>query len=100
MRLCCVFVGMVFVFLQQEPVVFFFFRYWFAPVGVSIGIKNSRAKVAPPNPVLEKAYQQCKKMKHKQVLNNFLFWKIFFRNKIYRLYFCEFFCFFLWSKTY
>lgn len=44
-------------------------RYWFAPVGISLGIKNSRTKVAPPNPVLEKAYQQCKKMKHKQVFN-------------------------------
>lgn len=44
-----------------------YFRYWFAPVGVSIGIKNSRPKKAPPNPILEKAYASSKKLKHKQV---------------------------------
>ncbi|XP_030757262.1 ceramide synthase 6 [Sitophilus oryzae] len=42
-------------------------KYWFAPVGLSIGIKNSRPKKAPPNPVLEKAYSQSKKWKHKQI---------------------------------
>lgn len=42
-------------------------RYWFAPVGVSLGIKNARPKMARANATLEKAYQQCKKFKHKQV---------------------------------
>lgn len=42
-------------------------RFWFAPVGVSLGIRNSRPKVAPPHAVLEKAYRDCKKMRHKQV---------------------------------
>lgn len=43
------------------------FRYWFTPVGVSLGIKNTRPKMAPHNAVLERAYQQCKKFRHKQV---------------------------------
>lgn len=42
-------------------------RYWFAPVGLSLGIKNIRPKNASENPVLEKAYMQSKKWKHKQV---------------------------------
>lgn len=35
---------------------FFFSRYWFAPIGVSLGIKNTRPKRAPFNEILEKAY--------------------------------------------
>ncbi|XP_044261537.1 ceramide synthase 6-like [Tribolium madens] len=42
-------------------------KYWFAPVGVSIGIKNTKPKKAPHNTVLEKAYIQSKKWKHKQI---------------------------------
>lgn len=45
----------------------FIFRYWFTPVGISLGIKNSRPKKAPFNPILEKAYCSCKRMKYKQV---------------------------------
>ncbi|XP_043290137.1 ceramide synthase 6 [Venturia canescens] len=43
-------------------------RYWFAPVGKSIGIKTTRSKRAEPNAILEKAYTS-KKIKHKQVLS-------------------------------
>lgn len=43
------------------------FRYWFSPVGISLGIKSNRPKKAPSNPVLEKAYISTRKLKHKQV---------------------------------
>lgn len=43
-------------------------RYWFAPFGKSLGIKNTRSKKAVPNEILEKAYLS-KKTKHKQVSN-------------------------------
>lgn len=43
-----------------------FFRYWFAPFGKSLGIKNTRSKRAVPNEILEKAYLS-KKINHKQV---------------------------------
>ncbi|XP_050302101.1 ceramide synthase 6 [Anthonomus grandis grandis] len=46
---------------------YLFEKYWFAPVGVSIGIKSTRPKKAPSNEVLEKAYAQSKKWKHKHV---------------------------------
>lgn len=42
-------------------------KYWFAPVGVSLGIKNTRPKKAPHNPVLEKAYKHSKRWKHKEI---------------------------------
>lgn len=42
-------------------------RYWFAPFGKSLGIKNTRPKKAPINPTLESAYQASPKIKHKQV---------------------------------
>ncbi|XP_015519874.1 ceramide synthase 6 [Neodiprion pinetum] len=42
-------------------------RFWFAPFGKSLGIKNTRPKKASPNVILEKAYTG-KKIKHKQVL--------------------------------
>ncbi|CAH1978077.1 unnamed protein product [Acanthoscelides obtectus] len=42
-------------------------KYWFAPVGISLGIKNSRPKKAPENATLEQAYAQSKKWKHKQI---------------------------------
>ncbi|XP_038213081.1 ceramide synthase 5-like isoform X1 [Zerene cesonia] len=41
-------------------------KYWFAPFGKSLGIKNTRPKKAPSNPKLEAAYQECSKIKHKQ----------------------------------
>ncbi|XP_041971777.1 ceramide synthase 5-like isoform X2 [Aricia agestis] len=43
-------------------------KYWFAPFGKSLGIRNTRSKKAPPNPTLEAAYQECTKIKHKQIL--------------------------------
>ncbi|XP_021205425.1 ceramide synthase 6 isoform X2 [Bombyx mori] len=43
-------------------------KYWFAPFGKSIGIKNTRPKKAPNNPKLENAYQASSKLKHKQLL--------------------------------
>lgn len=47
------------------------YRYWFAPVGISLGIKNSRPKKAPSNPTLEKAFLSNRKLlKHKQVSGN------------------------------
>ena len=42
------------------------FRYCFAPIGKSLGIKNTRTKKAAPNEILEKAYRS-RKIKHKQV---------------------------------
>ncbi|XP_063368884.1 ceramide synthase 6-like isoform X1 [Cydia amplana] len=41
-------------------------KYWFAPFGKSLGIKNTRPKKAPINPKLELAYQTSPKIKHKQ----------------------------------
>ncbi|XP_071573348.1 ceramide synthase 6 [Temnothorax nylanderi] len=42
-------------------------RYWFAPFGRSLNIKNTRSKRAVPNEILEKAYLS-KKTKRKQIL--------------------------------
>jgi ceramide synthetase len=42
-------------------------RYWFASVGISLGIKNTKPKKAPPNAILERAYLSKGKIKHKQV---------------------------------
>ncbi|XP_022903944.2 ceramide synthase 5 [Onthophagus taurus] len=43
-------------------------KYWFTPVGISLGIKNVRPKKAPPNIVLEKAYSTYRRqLKHKQI---------------------------------
>ncbi|KAJ8972758.1 hypothetical protein NQ317_006274 [Molorchus minor] len=42
-------------------------KYWFGPVGLSLGIKNTRPKKASDNPILEKAFAQSKKWKHKQI---------------------------------
>lgn len=47
-------------------------RYWFAPVGISLGIKNTKSKKAPPNAVLERAYLSKRKIRHKQVSTLFL----------------------------
>ncbi|ENN71458.1 hypothetical protein YQE_11876, partial [Dendroctonus ponderosae] len=46
---------------------YLFEKYWFAPVGISLGIKSSRPKKAPPIPLLESTYAKSKKWKHKQV---------------------------------
>lgn len=46
---------------------FLFEKYWFSPVGVSLGIKNTKPKNAPSNKVLEEAYAQSKHWKHKQI---------------------------------
>lgn len=43
-------------------------RYWFAPVGISLGIKNTKPKKAPPNAVLERAYLSKRTIKHKQIV--------------------------------
>lgn len=42
-------------------------RYWFSPIGKSLGIKNTRTKRAVPNDILEKAYTS-RKIKQKQIL--------------------------------
>jgi ceramide synthetase len=47
-------------------------RYWFAPVGISVGIKNTKPKKATPNVILERAYLSERKLKHKQVNTLFL----------------------------
>lgn len=44
-------------------------RFWFAPFGLSLGIRNTRTKKAPNNPILEAAYQSSSKIKHKQILS-------------------------------
>jgi len=43
-------------------------RYWFAPVGIYLGIKNTKPKKAPPNAILERAYLLKRKIKHKQIV--------------------------------
>lgn len=47
---------------------YFVEKYWFTPLALSIGIKSSRPKKAPPNDILEKAYQHNNKMTHKIVV--------------------------------
>jgi ceramide synthetase len=47
--------------------IFLLCRYWFAPVGISVGIKNTKLKKALPNAILETAYLLKGKIKHKQV---------------------------------
>lgn len=42
-------------------------KYWFAPLGQKLGVKNTRPKKAPSNPKLEAAYQASSKIKHKQI---------------------------------
>lgn len=41
-------------------------RFWFAPAGVSVGIRNARPKRAEPEPALEVAYAASSKLKRKQ----------------------------------
>ncbi|GAB0093945.1 ceramide synthase 5 [Sergentomyia squamirostris] len=43
-------------------------RYWLAPVGKSLGIKSSRPKRAANIPSLEEAYEQCSRIRHKNVM--------------------------------
>nr|CAD7601984.1 unnamed protein product [Timema genevievae] len=52
-------------FVQQR---FFDFNYWFAPIGLSLGIKNTKSKRAIPNDILESAYRAKGKIKHKQIV--------------------------------
>ncbi|KAK9876059.1 hypothetical protein WA026_011169 [Henosepilachna vigintioctopunctata] len=42
-------------------------KYWFAPVGKSLGIKYNRPKKPPSIPALENAYEISKRWKHKQI---------------------------------
>ncbi|KPJ13011.1 LAG1 longevity assurance-like 6 [Papilio machaon] len=49
-------------------------KYWFAPFGKSLGIKNTRPKKAPSNPKLEAAYQASTKIRHKQGITNDIWW--------------------------
>nr|CAD7258722.1 unnamed protein product [Timema shepardi] len=42
--------------------------YWFAPIGLSLGIKNTKSKRAIPNDILESAYRAKGKIKHKQIV--------------------------------
>lgn len=57
----------VFQYLDFYVTTFLLCRYWFAPVGISLGIKNTKPKKAPPNAILERAYLCEGKIKHKQV---------------------------------
>nr|CAD7197295.1 unnamed protein product [Timema douglasi] len=43
-------------------------NYWFAPIGLSLGIKNTKSKRAIPNDILESAYRAKGKIKHKQIV--------------------------------
>lgn len=56
--------------IMSNSLCVFFFRFCFAPLGRSLGIKTSRSKKATPNPILDKAYNG-KKIKQKQVLDKF-----------------------------
>lgn len=49
-----------------------FFRFIFAPIGVSLGIKNTRPKRAANIPALEDAYSGLSKLRHKRVSIFFL----------------------------
>ncbi|KAJ6635431.1 Ceramide synthase 5 [Pseudolycoriella hygida] len=44
------------------------FIYWISPIGKSIGIKSTRSKRAAPNPILEAAYNQNNRLRHKAVI--------------------------------
>lgn len=46
---------------------YFVFRYWIAPIGKSIGIKSTRSKRAAPNQILEAAYNENNRLRHKTV---------------------------------
>ncbi|XP_049806568.1 ceramide synthase 6 isoform X1 [Schistocerca nitens] len=43
-------------------------RYWFAPVGITLGIKNTKRTKAVPNAKLEAAYAGKKKLKHRELV--------------------------------
>lgn len=43
-------------------------KYWISPIGKSIGIKSTRSKRAKTNPTLEKAYNECNRIRHKTVI--------------------------------
>ncbi|KAL1502415.1 hypothetical protein ABEB36_007558 [Hypothenemus hampei] len=42
-------------------------KYWFTPVALSLGIKNTKPKKAPSNVALEQAFALSKKWSHKQI---------------------------------
>lgn len=46
---------------------YIFERYWFSPIGISLGIRYSRSKRAPPNAVLDKAYLGSARLRHKHI---------------------------------
>jgi ceramide synthetase len=63
----CRFCYVVIQYLDFHVTAFLLCRYWFTPVGISLGIKNTKPKKAPPNAILERAYLLKRKIKHKQV---------------------------------
>uniref|UniRef100_A0A8D8Y989 Ceramide synthase 6 n=2 Tax=Cacopsylla melanoneura TaxID=428564 RepID=A0A8D8Y989_9HEMI len=46
---------------------YFLEKFWFAPIGTSVGIKNIKKKPAPSNEVLCAAYSKSSKWKHKEI---------------------------------
>lgn len=49
-----------------------YFRYILSPFGKTLGIKSTRTKRATPNPILESAYNECSKLRHKTVSENLI----------------------------
>ncbi|XP_037941577.1 ceramide synthase 6-like [Teleopsis dalmanni] len=43
-------------------------RYWIAPVGKSLGIRNLKPKKAPFNKVLQKAFETSSKLDHQKII--------------------------------
>lgn len=54
-------------FLRTIFLTFFFLRYILSPFGKSLGIKSTRSKRATPNTILEHAYNECSRLRHKTV---------------------------------
>lgn len=54
-------------FLQTFFIIIVHFRYVISPFGRSLGIKSTRTKRAAPNPILEAAYTECSRLRHKTV---------------------------------
>lgn len=45
----------------------YYYRYWLAPIGKSLGIKSAKAKPPVPNKSLEDVYTKSSKLNHKTV---------------------------------
>lgn len=54
-------------FYLRFSVIFYFDRFCFKRLGVSLGLKNVKNKKAPSNAVLEKAFKTCSRWTHRDI---------------------------------